>query len=60
MDQDKAKDMAERSLWTGAEAALGILIVDMADISMWWAAPAALVLTSAKTWVKGRLAKADG
>lgn len=50
-------DIAERAGWTGAEAALGVLITDLADVSLWWAAPAALVLASAKGWVAGRLGR---
>lgn len=48
-------DVAERSGWTGAQAALGILITELADIDLWWAAPIGLVLASAKGWIAGRL-----
>ncbi|MFJ2174315.1 hypothetical protein ACIOHE_15555 [Streptomyces sp. NPDC087851] len=50
-------DVVERSGWTGAEAALGVLITELADVSIWWAAPAALALASAKSWVAGRLGR---
>ncbi|WP_174248477.1 hypothetical protein [Streptomyces hoynatensis] len=55
MDVEKAADMAERALWTGAQAGLSLLAVELADVSVWWAAPLALVLSSAKSWVVGRL-----
>ncbi|MCR8946040.1 hypothetical protein NW249_28430 [Streptomyces sp. OUCMDZ-4982] len=48
-------DLAERSAWTGAQAALGLAVVELADVPVWWAAPVALVLASAKSWVAGRL-----
>ncbi|GGZ53362.1 hypothetical protein [Streptomyces rubiginosohelvolus] len=48
-------DLAERSAWTGAEAALGLAAVELADIPVWWAAPIALLAASAKSWVAGRL-----
>ncbi|WP_405674913.1 hypothetical protein OG292_03325 [Streptomyces sp. NBC_01511] len=57
MSNKLALDILERSGWTGAEAALGVLITDLADISLWWAAPAALALASAKSWVAGRLGR---
>ncbi|MFD4000836.1 hypothetical protein [Streptomyces rubiginosohelvolus] len=50
-------DLAERSAWTGAEAALGLAAVELADISVWWAAPIALLAASAKSWVAGRLGR---
>jgi len=48
-------DLAERSMWTGAQAALGVAAVGLADIPVWWAAPIALLAASAKSWVAGRL-----
>lgn len=60
MDVDKAADMAERALWTGAQAGLSLLAVELADVSTWWAAPLALVLSSAKTWVMQRLEGGNG
>ncbi|MGP3636210.1 hypothetical protein ACTU45_23105 [Streptomyces sp. 24-1644] len=50
-------DAAERSGWTGAQAALGAGITELADIPIWWAAPVALVLAAAKSWVAGRLGR---
>lgn len=50
-------DVLERAGWTGAEAALAILITDLAGISVWWAAPAGLVLAAAKSWVAGRIGR---
>ncbi len=50
-------DLAERSAWTGAQAALGLAVVELADVPVWWAAPVALVLASAKSWVAGRLGR---
>ncbi|MEV6437226.1 hypothetical protein [Streptomyces anulatus] len=50
-------DLAERSAWTGAEAALGLAVVELADVPVWWAAPVALALASAKSWVAGRLGR---
>ncbi|NUS86371.1 MAG: hypothetical protein HOY75_27520 [Streptomyces sp.] len=44
-------DLAERAGWTGAEAALGLVVVELADVPVWWAAPVALVAASAKSWV---------
>ncbi|MGW3166991.1 hypothetical protein ACWC9Q_29855 [Streptomyces sp. NPDC001142] len=51
-------DLFERAGWTGAQAALGLVVVELADAPVWWAAPAALVLSSAKGWVAGRLGRA--
>lgn len=48
-------DLVERSAWTGAEAALGLAVVELADVPVWWAAPVALLAASAKSWVAGRL-----
>ncbi|MFB6423698.1 hypothetical protein ACFCXC_18420 [Streptomyces microflavus] len=53
-------DLAERSVWTGAQAALGVAVTDLADIPVWWAAPVALALASAKSWVAGRLVGRPG
>ncbi|MEV6473868.1 hypothetical protein [Streptomyces sp. NPDC051657] len=50
-------DLAERSAWTGAQAALGLVVVELADVPVWWAAPVALALASAKSWVAGRLGR---
>ncbi|MFE3475671.1 hypothetical protein ACFXOI_29315, partial [Streptomyces bacillaris] len=50
-------DLAERAAWTGAQATLGLIIVELADVPVWWAAPVALVLASAKSWVAGRLGR---
>lgn len=50
-------DLAERSAWTGAQAALGLVVVELADVPVWWAAPVALVLASAKSWVARRLGR---
>lgn len=50
-------DLAERAGWTGAQAALGVAAADVADIPLWWAVPVALVLSSAKSWVAGRLGR---
>lgn len=50
-------DMAERAGWTGAEAALSLVIVELADVPVWWAAPVALVAASAKSWVAKHLGR---
>ncbi|MEU8671364.1 hypothetical protein AB0C71_31270 [Streptomyces anulatus] len=50
-------DLAERSAWTGAQAALGLAVVELADVPVWWAAPVALLAASAKSWVAGRLGR---
>lgn len=50
-------DVFERAGWTGAEAALAILITDLAAVSVWWAAPTGLVLAAAKSWIAGRLGR---
>ncbi|MFH9269181.1 hypothetical protein ACH4KN_33760 [Streptomyces sp. NPDC017546] len=50
-------DLAERSAWTGAQAALGLAVVELADVPVWWAAPVALALASAKSWVAGQLGR---
>lgn len=50
-------DLAERAGWTGAQAALGLAVVELADVPVWWAAPVALALSSAKGWVAGRLGR---
>ncbi|MFD4786605.1 hypothetical protein ACFWN1_05885 [Streptomyces sp. NPDC058459] len=51
MDSKFILDLAERAGWTGAEAALGLTIVELGDLPVWWAAPAALLAASAKAWV---------
>ncbi|MFE9381366.1 hypothetical protein [Streptomyces sp. NPDC006855] len=53
-------DLAERSAWTGAEAALGLAAVELAELPVWWAAPIALIAASAKSWVAGRLVGRPG
>ncbi|MFE2747304.1 hypothetical protein ACFXKX_23750 [Streptomyces scopuliridis] len=60
MNNKLALDVAERAGWTGAQAALGVLITDLANINLWWAAPIGLVLASAKGWVAGRLVGRSG
>ncbi|MFF2405719.1 hypothetical protein [Streptomyces sp. NPDC058092] len=50
-------DLGERAGWTGAQAALGLAVVELADLPTWWAAPLALALSSAKGWVAGRLGR---
>ncbi|QFQ97468.1 hypothetical protein F9278_15995 [Streptomyces phaeolivaceus] len=50
-------DLAERAGWTGAEAALGLVVVDLANVPVWWAAPVALVAASAKSWVAKHLGR---
>ena len=50
-------DLAERAGWTGAEASLGLVVVELGDLPVWWAAPVALVAASAKSWVAGRLGR---
>lgn len=51
---DRYADIAARAGWTGAQAALSLLIVELADIKLWWAAPLALTLSAAKTWLVSR------
>lgn len=50
-------DLGERAAWTGAQAALGLAVVELADVPVWWAAPVALALSSAKGWIAGRLGR---
>lgn len=50
-------DLGERAAWTGAQAALGVVATELADVPVWWAAPVALALSSAKSWVAGRLGR---
>ncbi|MEU0991924.1 hypothetical protein [Streptomyces sp. NPDC005953] len=50
-------DAAERVLWTGAQASLGVLVTDLTGLPMWWAAPVALALATGKSWVAGRLGR---
>ncbi|GGZ28088.1 hypothetical protein [Streptomyces nitrosporeus] len=50
-------DLGERTAWTGAQAALGVAVVQLADVQVWWAAPVALALAAAKSWVAGRLGR---
>lgn len=51
---DRYADLVTRALWTGAQAALSLGIVELADIKLWWAAPLALTLSAAKTWIVSR------
>lgn len=57
MEKQLLFDLAERAGWTGAQAALGVAATEVADIPLWWAVPVALVLSSAKSWVAGRLGR---
>ncbi|MEV3855039.1 hypothetical protein AB0J38_12020 [Streptomyces sp. NPDC050095] len=50
-------DVLERAGWTGAQAALAILIAEIANVSVWWAAPVGLALAAAKGWIAGRLGR---
>lgn len=50
-------DLGERALWTGAQASLGVVATELADVPVWWAVPVALALSSAKSWVAGRLGR---
>lgn len=50
-------DLGERAGWTGAQAALGLAATELADVPVWWAVPVALALSSAKSWVAGRLGR---
>lgn len=58
MSKQLLLDLGERAGWTGAQAALGLVVVELADLPVWWAAPLALALASAKGWVAGRLGRA--
>ncbi|MFE2044336.1 hypothetical protein ACFXAZ_26115 [Streptomyces sp. NPDC059477] len=55
MDSKYLLDLGERAGWTGAQAAIGLVVVELADVPVWWAAPVALALASAKGWIAGRL-----
>jgi hypothetical protein len=50
-------DLAERAGWTGAQAALGLVVVEVGDLPAWWAAPVALVAAAAKGWVAKQLGR---
>lgn len=50
-------DLTERAGWTGAEAALGLAVVELGELPVWWAAPTALVAAAAKSWVAKRLGR---
>ncbi|MFF9215640.1 hypothetical protein [Streptomyces viridosporus] len=55
MDSRFLADLGERAGWTGAEAALGLVVVELGDLPVWWAAPVALAAAAAKAWVAKRL-----
>ncbi|MYS34941.1 hypothetical protein K388_01941 [Streptomyces sp. KhCrAH-43] len=57
MNRKLLLDLGERAAWTGAQAALGLAVVELADVPVWWAAPVALALSSAKGWMAGRLGR---
>ncbi|MFE7751157.1 hypothetical protein [Streptomyces sp. NPDC057428] len=57
MNKQLLLDLGERAAWTGAQASLGLVVTELADIPAWWAAPVALALSSAKSWVAGRLGR---
>ncbi|MBL3670820.1 hypothetical protein JL475_33655 [Streptomyces sp. M2CJ-2] len=57
MDSRFLLDLSERAGWTGAEAALGLVVVEVGDLPVWWAAPVALVAASAKAWVAKQLGR---
>ncbi|MEU6376826.1 hypothetical protein [Streptomyces sp. NPDC046909] len=57
MDSKFLLDLGERAGWTGAEAALGLAVVELGELPVWWAAPVALVAASAKAWVARRLGR---
>ncbi|WP_435209536.1 hypothetical protein [Streptomyces sp. bgisy034] len=57
MNSNFLLDLSERAGWTGAEAVLGLVVVELGDLPVWWAAPAALVAAAAKSWVAKRLGR---
>ena len=57
MDSTFLLDLGERAGWTGAEAALGLVVVELGDLPVWWAAPIALAAASAKGWVAKRVGR---
>ena len=52
-----ARDLAERVLWTAAQAGLGVLTVQANDWPLWIAVPIAAGLSTAKGFVAKQLAR---
>jgi hypothetical protein len=49
-------NVAERALWTGAQALIALAVTYLGDVPAWWAAPIALALSAVKTNVVDRRA----
>ncbi|MGW3110566.1 hypothetical protein [Streptomyces sp. NPDC001091] len=57
MDNKFLLDLAERAGATGAEAALGLAVVELGGLPVWWAAPVALFAASGKAWIASWLGR---
>lgn len=60
MDKKAALDIAERTLWTAAQAAIAYLIVVTASIPKWWALALAPALAALKGVVAAKLTPESG
>ena len=60
MDKNAAFDIAERTAWTAAQAAVAFLIVTVASIPKWWALALAPALAALKGYIASRLAPEAG
>jgi hypothetical protein len=50
-------DLADRTLWTLAEAGAGVLATEAASIPVWWAVPISTVLAAVKTYAMQHVTK---
>lgn len=53
------RDAAERVLWTGAQAALGVVTVEAFDIPVGWAVLFAAAVATAKAFVAKQIGDPD-
>lgn len=51
MNKELISDIAERVLWTAAEAAVAVLAIHTADLDPMWVAPAAALLAALKGFI---------
>lgn len=51
----KIADIAERVLWTAAQAALGVITAELLDVPVAWVPVFAMTLSAVKSWVATRL-----
>ena len=53
------RDVIERTLWTAAQAGVGVLAAAATDLPIWAAVPIAAALASAKGWIARHVGDSD-